>query len=161
MQAHHWEERYAQSPQLWSGEPNAALTHAVENLTPGRVLELGSGEGADASWLAERGWRVTGLEISPTAVARARRTCPQCSFEVADLEQWPVPADEFGLVYAAFLHARDPQAHLAALRRFSAAVAPGGYLLDLSHTGAPPGSGHARQPSWRATSTRFSTRWRL
>ena len=66
-----WDERYAAAEQLWSGEPNQALVTAVADRTPGRVLDVGCGEGADAVWLAQQGWLVTGLDVSGVALARA------------------------------------------------------------------------------------------
>lgn len=49
--------------QLVSGQPHGALVAEVAGLTPGRVLDVGSGEGAEAIWLAEGGGDVTGLEV--------------------------------------------------------------------------------------------------
>src|SRR3954453_24050271 len=43
-----WDGRYAESEQLWSGRPNGALVTEVAELTPGRALDVGCGEGADA-----------------------------------------------------------------------------------------------------------------
>ncbi|MFF4766431.1 class I SAM-dependent methyltransferase [Streptomyces sp. NPDC001255] len=40
---------------------------------PRTALELGSGEGREAAWLARSGVRVTGVDVSPVQVARARR----------------------------------------------------------------------------------------
>ena len=67
-----WNERYAGSNQIWSGQPNQALVIEVSELPPGRVLDVGCGEGADAVWLAQRGWDVTGLDVSGVALDRAR-----------------------------------------------------------------------------------------
>ncbi len=63
-----WDARYSELDRVWSGEPNHALTVEAERLASGRALDVGCGEGADAVWLASRGWRVTGLD--PSAVAR-------------------------------------------------------------------------------------------
>src|ERR1700712_6029321 len=65
-----WDKRYADRVQLWSGQPNGALVAEVAGLTPGRVLDVGCGEGADAVWLAQGGWDVTGLEVSGLALER-------------------------------------------------------------------------------------------
>src|SRR3954464_9372018 len=66
-----WAARCAGGERLWSGLPNGALVAEVASLTPGRVLDVGCGEGADAIWLAGRGWDGTGLEVSGVALERA------------------------------------------------------------------------------------------
>jgi len=48
------------------------LVADVADLTPGRALDVGCGEGADAIWLARRGWTVTALDVSDVAVCRAQ-----------------------------------------------------------------------------------------
>jgi methylase of polypeptide subunit release factors len=69
-----WEERYRSSSAVWSGRPNAQLVEEAGDLPLGSALEVGSGEGADALWLAARGWRVTGVDFSATALERAAGT---------------------------------------------------------------------------------------
>ena len=66
-----WEEHYGDRERVWSGRVNVRLAELVEPMTPGRALDLGCGEGADALWLAEHGWRVTAVDISQTALDRA------------------------------------------------------------------------------------------
>jgi hypothetical protein len=46
-----WEQRYAESERIWSGRVNARLAEVADGLAPGRALDLGAGEGADAIWL--------------------------------------------------------------------------------------------------------------
>ncbi len=143
-----WEERYAATERSWSGLPNAALVETAAHLAPGSALELGCGEGADARWLAERGWRVTALDISPTAVERAAALASASAAvaeagggvdaRVADLSgPWPVEG-EFELVLASFLHSPVALDRAEILRRALARVAPGGRLLVISHAEAPP-----------------------
>ena len=66
-----WEERYAGAP-VWSGNPNVALVAEVSDLAPGRALDVGCGEGADAIWLASRRWRVTAIDVATNALGRGR-----------------------------------------------------------------------------------------
>lgn len=65
-----WDERYRSHATLWSGNPNGHLISETDGLTPGAALDVGSGEGADAIWLAERGWRVTAVDLSTVALQR-------------------------------------------------------------------------------------------
>ena len=67
-----WEERYASADAVWSGRVNATLAEVVSTLAVGRALDLGCGEGGDAIWLAQQGWQVTAVDVSPTAIARCR-----------------------------------------------------------------------------------------
>lgn len=81
-----WDERYRESTRIWSGNPNTALVREVEGLTPGRALDLGCGEGADAVWLARWGWRVTATDISRVALERAAEHAAEAG--VRELVDW-------------------------------------------------------------------------
>jgi hypothetical protein len=48
---------------VWSAEPNAFVAAETAALAPGRALDLAGGEGRNAIWLAERGWRVMLVEF--------------------------------------------------------------------------------------------------
>lgn len=69
---------------------NPYLLVETDALTPGTALESGCGEGTEALWLAERGWQVTGADISTTALARARARGAERG--LADRVEW-VEAD--------------------------------------------------------------------
>jgi SAM-dependent methyltransferase len=133
-----WDGRYADRERLWSGQPNGALVAEVADLTPGRVLDVGCGEGADAIWLASSGWDVTALEVSGVALERAAGHAREAGVDIrwmhAELEQAPIAPSSFDLVsaqYPALL--RSPDA--AAERALLGAVAPGGVLLLVHHAG--------------------------
>jgi 2-polyprenyl-3-methyl-5-hydroxy-6-metoxy-1,4-benzoquinol methylase len=70
-QAAEWDARYSErDAAMWSGRPNGRLVAEVADLTPGRALDVGSGEGADAIWLARHDWTVTAIDISAAALCR-------------------------------------------------------------------------------------------
>src|SRR4051794_8575714 len=72
-QAREWDTRYSERDgAMWSGRPNGRLVAEVAGLTPGRALDVGCGEGADAIWLAQNGWTVTAIDVSDVAIIRAR-----------------------------------------------------------------------------------------
>ena len=138
----YWEQRYSGSKRVWSGKVNATMASVVSELAPGTAIDLGCGEGGDVLWLAEHGWRAHGLDISATAVGRAReqaaaRGLEGASFEAVDLEAWqPEPATT-DLVTASFFQSNVALDRTAILRRAATAIRPGGHLVIVSHA-APP-----------------------
>lgn len=142
----YWDSFY-RGRQPYSGPvagPNPLLLRETGTLRAGTALELGCGAGRDAIWLAERGWRVTAVDVSATVLARAAAAAAQAG--VADRIDWQehdltrsFPAGVFDLVSAQFLHSpvageREREAVFVAA---AAAVAPGGTLLVISHAGFP------------------------
>ncbi|CAL8978496.1 tRNA 5-carboxymethoxyuridine methyltransferase [Propionicimonas sp. T2.31MG-18] len=139
-----WEERYASRPQVWSGRANQVLVDLVSGFTPRTALDLGCGEGGDAVWLAQQGWRVTAVDISTTAVERGRAAAAdlgvpadRITWVAQDLAEWS-PGGTFDLVSAFFLQSPVELPRDEILRRAAGAVAPGGYLLLVTHAAPPP-----------------------
>ncbi|WP_241031375.1 class I SAM-dependent methyltransferase [Rhodococcus koreensis] len=121
---------------MWSGEPNGALVDEMTGARPGRALDVGCGEGADALWLARQGWAVTALDISQIAVHRARahadRENVDITWVLSGLLDAELPAGGFDLVSAQYPALRIT-ADRAAERALISAVAPGGTLLIVHH----------------------------
>jgi thioredoxin reductase/SAM-dependent methyltransferase len=136
-----WEERYAAQERFWSGRVNASVAAIVADLAPGSALDVGSGEGGDVVWLAEHGWRATGVDVSATAVRRASELASErgadARFVVGD---GPGSVDgSFDLVLASFLHSWESDfPRIRILRDAADRVAPGGRLLIVSHAAPPP-----------------------
>lgn len=134
-----WDAFYESSEQVWSGEPNRQLVAEAASLPPGRALDVGSGEGADALWLASRGWRVTAVDVSPVALARGAARAAQdgevaarISWEQADVRLWSPQLAVYDLVSAHFLHPA-PDVRPQVVGGLAAVVAPGGVLLYVGH----------------------------
>lgn len=131
-----WDERYVESDRIWSGRPNGALVAELTGLAPGRALDVGCGEGADAVWLAGRGWDVTGLDVSSVALERAAQHARDAGVEVewmlAGLLEADLAARVFDLVSSQYPALRATATHEAE-RALLAAVAPGGVLLVVHH----------------------------
>ena len=132
-----WDERYSESDRIWSGEPNGALVAEIASVQPGRALDVGCGEGADAIWLAQHGWSVTAIDVSSVALERGRRAAARLGVDVdwrlTGLVEAALPAGGFDLVSAQYpALPRDPGE--GAVQALLAAVAAGGILLFVHHT---------------------------
>ncbi|WP_315503840.1 class I SAM-dependent methyltransferase [Actinomyces radicidentis] len=146
-----WEERYASVDRLWSGRPNDWLPQLAADWVPGRALDLGCGEGDDALWLAARGWDVTGVDLSATAIGRMLDGARAAGVEgrvhgvVLDLVADPLPAGPFDLVTSFYVHGGPSPESIqlpALLAEAASRVAPGGRLLVAVHCVNPPWHRH-------------------
>ncbi len=96
------------------------------------VLEVGCGAGVDLARFARGGARVTGVDLSPSAIELARANFAQQGLtgrlEVADGEQLPFADDEFDLVYAhgVVQYTATPRRLVAECRRV---LKPGGLAI--------------------------------
>lgn len=142
-----WEERYRSSQRVWSGRVNPRLPELAAGLPPGRALDLGCGEGADALWLAERGWDVVAVDVSATALQRAveaaseRNLLSRIDFQGHDLNE-TFPHGSFDLISAQYFHSPARLDREAVLRRAAERVNPGGVLLIVDHGAPPPWAQH-------------------
>jgi SAM-dependent methyltransferase len=136
-QAAEWDARYSEGDgAMWSGRPNGRLLAEVAGLTPGRALDVGCGEGADAIWLALGGWTVTAVDVSDVAVVRAREAAEWAGAAIewvrGDVLQTPFPVRSFDLVSMQY-PALPKAAGEAAVRTLLDTVRPGGLLLAVYH----------------------------
>lgn len=131
-----WDERHAAREPIESHEPDPTIAALLREVAPGRALDLATGDGRNAIWLASRGWAVTAVDFSAVALERARRAAAEAGVAVdwvlADLVEWRPAPRSFDLVAVLFLHL--PQAERDPVYAAAAdAVAPGGRLLVVGH----------------------------
>lgn len=127
--------------------PNSYLLEAASDLPTGIALDAGSGHGAETRWLADRGWRVTAVDFSATALNHARASAERLGSEAAERIEWieadlatwaPMPS-KYDLVFCLYVHVAGSVDEL--VRRLSAGVAPGGTLLLVGHRPIDPATG--------------------
>ncbi|GMQ93580.1 MAG: class I SAM-dependent methyltransferase [Acidimicrobiia bacterium] len=137
-----WDKRHSGQPSdMWSGHPNETLLAETSGLAPGRAVDIGCGEGADAIWLASHGWQVTGVDISQVALERAASNARENGVSVewicTDVTANPPTAGGYELVsahYPALLHSVND----AAIEALLTGVSPGGTLLVVGHAPIDP-----------------------
>ncbi|MCU1423592.1 MAG: NADP-dependent oxidoreductase [Microbacteriaceae bacterium] len=139
MDADEWNDRYREAAEnresVWSLAPNEWVAEALADLEPGTAVDLAAGEGRNALWLAQRGWRVTAVDFAAVGLSigagRAEELGLEVQWQKADATLWRTrePVD---LVLIAYLQL--PAAELrAAIGRAVAALAPGGVLAMVGH----------------------------
>ena len=151
MDRHGWDERYGAQPQTFPLEPNSLVAAEVGPLSPGVALDLATGEGRHAVWLASRGWKVLAADFSQVglgkAQARARAEGVAVSWALADVRLLRLPPATFDLLLAAFFAARPaerPTLHEAV----AASLRPCGTFLIVGYdeTNLTRGSGGPQDP---------------
>jgi|SRR5579859_831803 len=166
-----WNESYASGQPPWdTGQPEPLLVEFVTSggVMPTRALEIGVGTGTNAIWLAERGFNVLGVDVSPLAIERAQvkleRRALGCRFAIWDFLVVSPPDGPFQFVFdRGCFHVFD---QLDERQRFAtqvaAALAPRGLWLSLiGSTEGEPRATSVRRAGLRARSSLPSSlRWR-
>jgi SAM-dependent methyltransferase len=136
MKRERWNEKWRERHAHGYDEPSRFLVAEVESLPSGRALDIACGMGRNAIWLAERGWRVTGVDYSEVALAEARRRAAERGVQVdwvlADVTEWTPPAEAFDLVAVLYLQLPAHERRLV-LERAAASLAQGGRIVVLGH----------------------------
>ncbi len=139
-----WDERHRGGDFEGDG-PNPTLVAGTAGLKPGTALELASGSGTNAVWLARQGWLTTAVDWSPVGLANGKAKADAAGVTVdwqeRDLFAWTPPARAFDLVAIVYLHL-PPEERGPVYAGAAAAVAPGGRLLIVGHDRLHGAEGH-------------------
>jgi SAM-dependent methyltransferase len=134
-----WDEQYSRAEFQWTTRPNQFVAAELADLAPGHALDLAAGEGRNAVWLAERGWRVTAVDFSRVGLAKGCKLSAargvadqQVDWVVADLRDYQPESGAFDLVLIAYLQV-GPELRAEVLARAAAALAPGGTVFVIGH----------------------------
>jgi tellurite methyltransferase len=112
-------------------EPVALVMETAAATRPGRALDLACGEGRNALWLAQNGWRVTAVDRSSAALELLRQRAAEIGVEiearVADLEngEYAIKPAQWDLVVISHYLQRD------LFEPAKRGVIPGGVLLAI------------------------------
>lgn len=135
-----WNESYASGQLPWdTGEPEPLLVEFVTSggATPGPTLEIGAGTGTNSIWMADRGFDVLGVDLSPVAVERSRAKMEgralHCRFATLDFLAEAPPGGPFQFVFdrGCFHVFDEPDERQRFAAQVAAALAPGGLWLSL------------------------------
>lgn len=136
MDGNDWDRRYSTAELVWSAAPNRFVVSELTGMRPGRALDLGTGEGRNAVWLAEQGWTVTGIDFSQVGLDKGRRLAASRSVNVdwiaQDLTEFRPDPGGYDLVLICYVHL-PPEQRAALLRNALLALADEGTLLVIGH----------------------------
>ena len=123
-----WDQRYRAGEQLHE-KPAPLVVEFTRDLAPGSALDLASGPGRNALYLAEQGWRVVAVDGSSIAIELLRRSNPSIDAHVVDLGagEFEFEADAYDLV----LSCRYLQRSL--IPGMKSALRPGALLIMIVH----------------------------
>ena len=132
-----WNKRYGATDIVWGAEPNRFVEEALRYVEPrGRALDVACGEGRNAIWLAERGWRTTAVDFSGVAIERGRKLAARRGLEVefieADLTSWVPEPGAYALALVLYLHI-PPEQRRQMWAQLAMGLAPGGELFLVGH----------------------------
>jgi SAM-dependent methyltransferase len=143
-----WNESYASGQLPWdTGQPEPLLVEFVSSgaVTPSPALEIGAGTGTNAIWMAERGFDVLGVDVSPLAIERSNAKMEgralRCRFAACDFLAASPPDGPFQFVFdrGCFHVFDEPDERQRFAAQVAAVLAPGGLWLSLiGRTEGPP-----------------------
>ena len=123
-----WDRMFTTEPAHIRWEPSRFLIEVAPTLEPGDAIDVGMGSGRNALYLAQSGWRVTGVDTSAVGVehARARATANKLAFAAvqSDMFKFDYGSNRYDLVLFMYM---GPVGDLG--ERLVRALKPGGYLL--------------------------------
>ena len=149
MDSAQWDERYSTSELIWTGRANRFVETHLAELAPGTAIDLGTGEGRNAVWLAARGWTVTAVDFSEVGLDKAKRLAAEHGVSIltvhADATTWtpPSPVD---LVVLSYLQLPGDERRKV-LAHAATWVAPGGTLFVVAHDRSNVTDGYGGPPS--------------
>jgi SAM-dependent methyltransferase len=128
-----WNKKFNDAKTDFNHRPNKLLISAIRDRQLGAAIDLGMGQGRNAVFLAQQGWRVTGVDLSNVAVEQARSQASRLGIKldtvVADLSRYDLGQGRWDLIAMFYVHAWYHAAKPDCVRRLHRALKPGGVIV--------------------------------
>src|SRR5690606_3960940 len=128
-----WDQRYSRQNFVYGKLPSKFLSENYHYLKAGsNILDMGMGEGRNAVFLAQKGFKVTGIDISSVAVKKANLLAKEYNVQiksvVASLEKYPVPKESFDAIICFYYVDRN------LISKMKEWLKPDGVIIYEAHT---------------------------
>lgn len=131
-----WNMLFDQEAYAFGEESNHYLKEKLTDMTPGKVLLPGEGEGRNAVYCALQGWGVSAFDISEKGKEKADRLAAdkgvKIDFKVGDVPEILYPEEYFDALVLIFAHFM-PQYRRSYHRQLMSYLKPGGKLILEGH----------------------------
>lgn len=151
MDRNDWEQRYDSGDYTPRSYPSGLLTEYVDWAPDGRAIDVATGTGRNALFLAARSYEVDAIDVSEAAISRAKQNAEERSLDVkwicTDVSEHELPEEAYALAVVSFYH--DP----ALVSKLVDALKPGGLLVYEHHVRTSknvergPGDEHRYRPN--------------
>jgi SAM-dependent methyltransferase len=133
-EASHFNRMYYKGT-TFNKRPNVLLMSAIKELPSGKALDLGTGQGRNAVYLAEKGWNVTGIDIAEVGLKQASTLARELGLKInfvnQDAEKFEYGQEQWDLVAAIYF---DPRPYL---KKIQASLKHGGIaVIEAYHRDA-------------------------
>ena len=136
-----WNKEFAEGKVLLHKGPSALLVAAIEGRKPGKALDIGMGQGRNAVFLAEKGFDVTGVDLSDVGVEQAKASASARNVKltavVSDIDKFDFGTEQWDLITSFYMHAWHRRSPTDVPKRIYEALKPGG-LLVIEGFAEPP-----------------------
>lgn len=126
-----WDERYSSGDYEPRTEPSPLVELAIHYMSPGRALVLACGTGRNAMRLANAGFEIEAIDVSPVAIEMATKEAQRRGLEIAwraaDMNEVELPTGRYDLITMIRYTNRDIWSALVS------ALRPNGWLLLEQH----------------------------
>ena len=108
-----WNSVFKDETRYFNKDANRFLQQATADLEPGLALDIGLGEGRNSLFLAEQGWRVTGIDIADEGVAQANKKAAEKGLElralVESVDTYDYGVEKWDLAIGMYMPATSPE----------------------------------------------------
>ena len=146
-----WDQVYLNPDGKVPVNPSTLVLESTANLKPGVALDVGMGNGRNAIYLARKGWKVTGVDISQAAVKQAQAEAAKLKVDLdarsGDVQRMDIGRARYDLILCMYVN----MVPIRNAKKFIDALKPGGMLIVEGHhaeaqalglrpvSGGPPG----------------------